>query len=163
MDNQRTRVQGADERYLICLQQGEQTPEQRYKDIPESDEPITYPLKIARQIKYRRIRELSMSRDQPPWLPCRPWCDNGDQYLWTSPGRAETTYQQPRVDQSQTQTFDLPASFMCYTCMDHWLCLGPICPARVISCYYCESKEGPLRVRAKKLAKRIADRPKRFD
>jgi len=163
MDNQRTRVQGADERYLICLQQGEQTPEQRYKDIPESDEPITYPLKIARQIKYRRIRELSMSRDQPPWLPCRPWWDNGDQYLWTCPGSPETLHQQPRVDQHRIESFDLPDSYVCYTCMDHRMCVGPICPARVISCFYCNSKEGPLRVRAKKLAKRVADRPKRFD
>jgi len=164
MTNQRSTVQTANMRYLISLQQEDKTRQQLYKEIPDTNEPMIHTHKVARQMKYRRIRELSMSRDQPPRLPVRPWCDNGDEYLWTCPGKGETPYQQPRVDQRRIETpFNVPDTYVCYTCMDHRMCLGPICPPRVLSCYFCNSKEGPLRVRAKKLAKRVADRPKRFD
>jgi len=157
------RITTADERYLISMQEG-MTREELYKDIPETSEPMTYTHEVARQQKYRRIRQLSqMSRDQPPRLPCRPWCDNGDEYLWTCPGRKKTPYQQPRVDQRRIKPYSGPECHVCYTCMDHRLCIGPICPASAFTCFFCRSKEGPLRVRAKRLAKRVVERPGRFD
>jgi len=162
MANQHTKTLAPDEIYLFSLRQ-ESDEIELYKDVPDTNEPMIYTEKVRRQQKYRRIREESMSRDQPPRLLCRPYSDKGDGYLWKCPGQPDKQYQQPRVDQSKIQTKELPAIEVCYTCMNHRLCLGPVCPALVLTCFYCESKEGPLRVRAKKLATRIAERPGRFD
>jgi len=115
-------------------------------------------------MKYRQIRELSMSRDTPPRLPCRPWCDIRDKYLWTRPGEGETPHHQPRVDQRLIETpSNLLDSYMCYTCTDHRKCVGPVCTARVLTCFFCNSEQGPLCVRDNKLAMRVADRPRKFD
>jgi len=62
MANQRTRVPGPDELYLLSLQPDKETREHElFKDVPDNDEPMIYTHKVGRQIKYRRIRELSMS------------------------------------------------------------------------------------------------------
>jgi len=162
MENIHTRQQTPEEIYFFSPRQ-ESDEIELYKSVPETNDPMRYTEKVRQQQNYRRIREESMSRDQPPRLPCRPYSDNGDEYLWTCPGQPIKEYQQPRVDQRKIRATTLPPIDVCYTCMDHRLCLGPVCPARVLTCFYCESKEGPLRVRAKKLAKKIAERPRRFD
>jgi len=129
MDSKRTKTLTPDEIYLFSLRQDSDKIE-LYKDIPDIDEPMLYTEKVGRQQKCRRIRNESMSRDQPPRLPCRPYSDNGDEYFWTCSGQPEKQYQQPRVDQSKMESPKLPTIDVCYTCMDHRLCLGPICPAR---------------------------------
>jgi len=38
--------------------------------------------KMEQQIWYRKRRDESLNRDQPPRLPCRPWTNNGDEHDW---------------------------------------------------------------------------------
>jgi len=144
-------------RFLLNEARGWTTPEDRVEENQEPEEPFVQSHKMEWQIKYRRIWELSMGRDEPPCLPCRPWCDNGNEYLWNRPGEGETPYHQPRVDRRLIPTLDIPYCYVCYTCMDHRKCVGLVCPARVLSCYYCNSEKGPLRVREQRRAKRVAE------
>jgi len=163
MANLRTRVPGPDELYLLSLQQDKETRDRElYKDNPDNEEPRIYTKEVGRQIKYRRARELSMSRDQPPRLPCRSCYDNSNKEEWLGIGEAVKEYQQKRVDWYE---LDYPINNLenCLTCMDHRKCDDHLCMARRVSCYFCNSEKGPLRVRAKRLARRIAERPKRFD
>jgi len=163
MVNQRTRALGPDELYLLSLQQDKKTRKRElFKDIPDNDKPVIYTKKVERQIKYRRIRELSMSRDQAPRLPCRPWYDNGNKEEWLRTGEAVKEYNQKQVGWYEV---DYPIKNLedCLTCMDHRKCDDHLCMACRVSCYYCNSEEIPFRVRAKKLAKRIAERPNKFN
>jgi len=97
-----------------------------------------------RQDRYRLKRDASLSRDEPPRLPCRPWFNNGDEYDWEDTRR----YYQPRVYQEEIDPkHDTVNEDTCYTCMNHRLCRGPVCEATVLTCSYCESEKGPLRVR----------------
>jgi len=119
----------------------------------------TEPLKLTRQterrIKYRRLRHLSMSKDNPPSLPCRPFCDNGDHKLYTRPGKKETQYHQNRLDNFHIPTLtDDPND--CYTCLNHRECNGFLWRARRLTCFHCESEEGPLVVSAGRRARREA-------
>jgi len=150
------------ERYLISLQEEEEQRAPGDTALLRSNAPKKVTEQIARQLKYRRARELSMSRDQPPRLPCRPWYDNGDERMYLADGEAEKDYHQKRLKYYE---IDYPAFHGddCLTCMDHRQCNDHLCRARRASCYYCNTKEGPLRVRAKRLAKRIAERPGRFN
>jgi len=86
------------ERYLISLQEKEEQRETGNTEIPISDAPKRVKDQIRRQIRYRRARELSMSRDQPPRLPCRPWYDNEKEFRWLRTGETEKEYHQKRVD-----------------------------------------------------------------
>jgi len=108
--------------------------------------------KMDRQIRYRLRRDASLSRDQPPRFPCRPWYDNGDEQS----GKETRRYQQPRVTQNEIDPKnDAQNVDVCHTCTNHRYCTGPVCEARVLTCAYCESEEGPLRVRYnKKMAAR---------
>jgi len=126
MTDQRTTRQGPDMRYLLNEERGGTTRGYKDEESQEQEEPIVQSHKIERQIKYRRIRELSMGRDQPP---CRPWADNGDEELWVRPGEKETEYHQKRVDKFYIKfpTNDYNA---CYTCMDHRKCDDYLCMAR---------------------------------
>jgi len=150
------------ERCLISLREDEEQHATRNTEIAISDAPKRVTDQIGRQIKYRRARELSMSRDQPPRLLCRPWYDNGNEIMYLAVGEAEKEYHQKRLKYYE---IDYPAFHGddCLTCMDHRKCNDHLCRARRVSCYYCNTKEGPLRVRAKQLAKRIAERPRRFN
>jgi len=150
------------ERDLISLQEEEEQRAPGNTAMLASNAPKEVTEQIARQIKYRRARELSMSRDQPPRLPCRPWYNNGNERMYIHVGETEREYHQKRLKYYE---IDYPAFHGddCLTCMDHRKCNDHLCKARRVSCYYCNTKEGPLLVRAKKLAKRIAERPKRFD
>jgi len=38
--------------------------------------------KMDRQVRYWLRRDLSLSRDQPPRLPCRPRYNNDDEHEW---------------------------------------------------------------------------------
>jgi len=103
--------------------------------------------KMDRQIRYRLRRDLSLSRDQPPRLPCRPWYDNGDEHT----REEQRPYHQPRVEQERIRPKNYARNIdVCYTCTNHRYCVGPVCEARVLTCSYCESEEGPLRVRYNK-------------
>jgi len=148
----------ADERYMTYLIQGltqiqiydiEHINRDKEEDIPNSAPYVNR--KFERQKRYRRRREISLSRDQPPRLPCRPFFDNGDKYMSVDPEEEPRTYHQPRVEQSlippKGGALDID---VCYTCTNHRFCVGPICEARVVSCYYCNSEKGPLRVRENK-------------
>jgi len=113
-------------------------------------EPKVYTKKIARQIKYRRLREESLARDLPPRLPCRPFYLNGQltayeerTYDWS------VQYHQGRLEQLPTPENNLDN---CHTCTNHRNCNKDLCNARRLTCYYCESDKGPLRVRAKRAA-----------
>jgi len=113
--------------------------------------------KMDRQVRYRKRRDDSLSRDELPRLPCRPYYNNGDEYEWED----QRLYSQPRVFQEEIDPKHEAANTdVCYTCTDHRLCTGPVCEARVLTCGYCESEEGPLRVRQTKeratLAKKLA-------
>jgi len=97
-----------------------------------------------RKARYRLKRDASLSRDDPPRLPCRPWCNNGDEYDWED----TRLYHQPRVYQEEIDPkHHMKIEDICYTCMNHRLCRGPVCEARVIRCTHCDSEKGPLRVR----------------
>jgi len=148
------------ERCLISLQEDEEQRATGNTAVPPPEAPKRVTDQIGRQIKYRRARELSMSRDQPPRLPCRPWYDNGNERMYLAVGEAERDYHQKRLKYYE---IDYPAFHGddCLTCMDHRLCNGHLCKARRVSCYYCNTKEGPLQVRSKRLAKRLADRATR--
>jgi len=162
MENKCTRAPGPDELYLLSLQQDEETRKRElYKDIPDTNEPIVCTKQVAQQQKYRRARELSMSQDQPSRLPCRPWYDNGNTEMWLNTWEAVKEYHQQRVSWYE---IDYPIDNLenCLTCMDHRKCDDYLCMARRVSCYFCNSEEGPLQVRAKKLVKRVAERPRRF-
>jgi len=103
--------------------------------------------KYDRQVQYRLRRDESLSRDDPPRLPCRPWYNNGDENDWEDVRR----YHQPRVYQEEIDPkHDTANEDTCYTCMDHRLCTGPVCEATVLRCTYCHSEKGPLRVRQNK-------------
>jgi len=103
--------------------------------------------KMDRQVRYRLRRDASLSRDEPPRLPCRPWFNNGDEYEWDD----VRMYNQPRVSQAEIDPKHAAANVdVCYTCMDHRFCTGPVCEARVLTCTYCDSEKGPLRVRQNK-------------
>jgi len=163
MENKRTRAPTHDELYMLSFLQDEETRKRElYKDIPDTNEPMVYTKKVAGQQKYRWIRELSMSRDNPPRLPCRPWYDNGSTEMWLNTGEVVKEYHKKRVEYYE---IDFPISYLedCLTCMDHRKCDDHLCMARRVSCYFYESEEGPPRVRAKKLAKRIAERPNKFN
>jgi len=97
-----------------------------------------------RAVRYRLKRDASLSRDNPPRLPCRPYENNGEQY-----GYEDTrSYHQPRVCQEEMDPkWDTKNEDTCYTCMNHRLCKGPVCEATVMRCAYCDSEKGPLRVR----------------
>jgi len=101
MATQHTARQGAgpDMRFLLNEERGETARGRKDGKTDELPELFRQSKKIERQIKYRRLRELSMSRDQPLRLPCRPWSDNGDEELWVRPGEMETRYHQKRLDQ----------------------------------------------------------------
>jgi len=112
--------------------------------------------RFDRQVRYRKRRDESLNRDQPPRLPCRPWYNNGDEYDWEDTRQ----YHQPRVYQEEIDPKNhMENEDMCYTCMNHRFCTGPVCEARVLTCRHCESEEGPLRVRENKkraaLAKKL--------
>jgi len=75
----------ADERYMTYLLQGltniqiyeiENKDRKKQEEIPNSTPYVNKT--FERQMRYRRRREISLSRDQPPRLPCRPFYDNGD-------------------------------------------------------------------------------------
>jgi len=72
--------------------------------------------KMNRQVRYRLRREASLSRDEPPRLPCRPWYDNGDER-----SEEETRqYQQPRVTQDEINPKNEAENVdVCYTCTNH--------------------------------------------
>jgi len=96
--------------------------------------------KMDRQVRYRLRRDLSLSRDQPPHLPCRPWYNNGDEHAWEETRR----YHQPRVTQQEIDPKnDAQNVDVCYTCTNHRYCTGPVCEARVLTCAHCESEKGP--------------------
>jgi len=145
----------ADERYMAYLIQGltaiqiydiEHENRDKEEDIPNSNPYVDK--KLDRQKRYRKRREISLSRDNPPRLPCRPYFDNGDEYMSVDPDEEPRTYHQPRVDQSLIPPRGgVLAIDKCYTCTNHRYCVGPVCEARVVSCYYCNSQKGPLRVR----------------
>jgi len=157
MDGQRLYTT-ADERHMALLLQGLtqiQIYDMKNKNR-EKQEEILYSTPYVnktfeRQRRYRRRREISLSHDQSPRLPCRPFYDNGDEYMWVEPEEEQRTYHQPRVDQGlippKGGALDVD---VCYTCTNHRYCVGPICEARVVSCYYCNSEKGPLRVRENK-------------
>jgi len=85
-DNNNTQIRTTpDKRYLLSLEQGMTNNEIEATDDNNGHELIVHTPKIARQIKYRLRREISMSRDNPPRLPCRPWFNNGDEDLWLRP------------------------------------------------------------------------------
>jgi len=132
-----------DERYLLSLEQGITNNETEVADNNDDHELIVHTPKIARQIKYRLRREISMSRDNPPRLPCRPWFDNGNEDLWLRPGEAMKEYHQERVKYYE---IDYPANNHqnCYTCVGHRRCDNHLSMARRLTCFFCESEEGPL-------------------
>jgi len=113
--------------------------------------------KMDRQVRYRLRREASLSWDEPSRLPCRPLYDNGDER-----SEEETRqYQQPRVTQDEIDPkHEAENVDVCYTCTNHRFCTGPVCEARVLTCTYCESVEGPLRVRYNR---KVAARAKKLD
>jgi len=121
------------ERYLICLQEEEKQRATGNTEIPIYNAPRVTD-QIGRQIKYRRARELSMSRDQPPRLPCRPWYDNGDEIMWLAVGEVEKEYHRKRLKYYE---IDYPAFHGddCLTCIDHRKCNDHLCRARQVSCY----------------------------
>jgi len=96
---------------------------------------------------YGRLRDLSMSRDDPPRFLCHPLSSNREDRLYVQRGEEETRYHQERLDHSQIPT---PSNTLddCYTCVNHKNCGDVLCRARRLTCYYCESKEGPLHVKA---------------
>jgi len=108
--------------------------------------------KHDRRTHYRMRRDASLNRVSPhhsyslvgeviPRLPCRPWYNNGDEYDWEDTRQ----YHQPRVYQEEIDPKNGRTNEdMCYTCLDHKLCTGPVCEARVLMCTYCDSEEGPL-------------------
>jgi len=113
--------------------------------------------KYDRQIRCRLRRDLSLSRDQPPRLPCHPWYNNCDEHAWEETRR----YHQPRVTQKEIEPKnDAQNVDVCYTCTNHRYCTGPVCEARVLTCAHCESEEGPLRVQYNK---KMAARTKKLD
>jgi len=115
-------------------------------------EPITGPKEIEWQIKYRRLREASLSRETPPSLPCRPFYQNGERSDYEDRNYdASNKYHQERVEELPTQSNTLDD---CYTCINHRNCGKTLCRARRLTCHYCRSEEGPLRVRAKSRARR---------
>jgi len=94
--------------------------------------------------RYRLKRDASLSRDKPPRLPCRPWYNNGDEHDWED----ERAYHQPRVTQGEVDPkYSEANEEVCYTCTNHRFCRGPVCESRVLTCIYCNSEKGPLRVR----------------
>jgi len=93
--------------------------------------------------KYRLKRDSSLSRDNPPRLPCRPWYNNGDEYDYEDTRQ----YHQLRVYQEEIDPkHHMDNEDVCYTCINHRLCTGPVCEARVIRCTHCDSEKGPLRI-----------------
>jgi len=147
---------GQDSRFLLTEERGWTTEEIEDQESKERQGPFVQSHKIERQIMYRRMGDLSLSRDQPLRLPCRLWIDNGDDELWIRPGEKETVYHQKR---GEGYLIDYPTTNYnkCYTCMDHRKCDESLCMACRFTCYYCESEEGPLRVREKRLAKRVTE------
>jgi len=124
----------------------------------DSQELRKLPKQTERQIKYRRLREQSLSRDNPPRLPCRPFYENGEKTEYSGRNYDSTTkYDQERVDELPTQTGTLDD---CHTCINYHNCGEDLCRARRLTCYYCRSDEGPLRVRAKRRERRKQDRKK---
>jgi len=121
------------ERCLISLQEEEEQRATGNTAIPTSDAPKKVTDQIGRQIKYRRARELSMSRDQPPGLPCQPWYDIGDEIMYLAVGEAEKDYHQKRLKYYE---IDYPAFHDddCLTCMNHHQCNDHLCRARRVSC-----------------------------
>jgi len=112
--------------------------------------------KMDRQVRYRKRGDDSLSKDQPPRLPCHTWFNNGDEYEWED----ERKYRQPRVQQNEIDPkHDAANVDVCYTCLNHRSCTGPVCEARILTCCYCESEEGSLGVRQDKeraaLAKKL--------
>jgi len=109
------------------------------------------PKKITRQINYRRRREASLARDSPPRLPCRPFYENGPLTDYDERNYDQTTlYHQKRIDDlTQRRTLD-----DCYTCVNHRYCDQYLCKATRLTCFYCDSEQGPLRVREQTKMKR---------
>jgi len=99
---------------------------------------------MVRQFKTTPHNTYNLFGDVIPRLPGRPCCNNGDEHDWEDTRR----YHQPRVYQEEIDPKNDKANEdMCYTCLNHRLCTGPVCEARVMTCAYCDSDEGPLRVR----------------
>jgi len=110
------------------------------------------PKNVTRQINYRRRREASLARDTPPRLPCRPFHENGILTEYDIRNHDQTIqYHQQRIDDTtpRRKTMD-----NCYTCVNHRLCDKYLCKATRLTCFYCESDQGPLRVREQTRIKR---------
>jgi len=87
---------------------------------------VTLVRKMDRQVRYRLRRDASLSRDQPPRLPCRPWFNNGDEHEWED----QRKYHQTRVSQEEIEPkHDAQNVDVCYTCTNHRFCTGPVCEA----------------------------------
>jgi len=114
------------------------------------------PKQTTRQINYRRRREASLARDTPPRLPCRPFQENGPLTAYDIRNLDQTIqYHQKRIDDitPRSKTLD-----NCYTCVNHRLCDQHLCKATRLTCFYCESEEGPLKIREQTRMKREQDK-----
>jgi len=118
----------------------------------DPNETKVLPKKITRQINYRRRREASLARDTPPRLPCRPFHENGPLTDYDIRNFDQTIqYHQQRIDDitPRNKTLD-----NCYTCVNHRFCDQYLCKATRLTCFYCESEQGPLKVREQTRMKR---------
>jgi len=111
----------------------------------DPNETKVLPKKVTRQINYRRRREASLARDTPPRLPCRPFHQNGILTDYEERNFDQTIqYHQKRLDSlpSRSKTLD-----NCYTCVNHRLCDHYLCKATQLTFFYCDSDQGPIKIR----------------
>jgi len=141
-----TTVNGGEEESQEAWEQYDRPQWKECTEDPLAKDPIImeYVRREDRRIRYRLRRDASLSRDEPTRLPCRPYYNNGDMHEWDD----TRLYQQPRVYQEEMDPkHHLENRDTCYTCTNHRLCLGPVCEATASQCEFCDSEQGPYRIR----------------